>query len=45
MLPLSEVFEEVKKDELYYSNSDGGVTASGGEPLGQAEFVYQLFRG
>jgi pyruvate formate lyase activating enzyme len=43
-MSLGEVFEEVKKDELYYSNSDGGVTASGGEPLGQAEFVYHLFR-
>ncbi len=43
-MPLEDVFEEVKKDELYYSNSEGGVTASGGEPLAQSDFVYELFR-
>jgi len=30
---VEEVFAEVRKDELYYRNSGGGVTASGGEPL------------
>lgn len=43
-MSVIEVFEEVKRDELYYSNSEGGVTASGGEPLTQADFVYELFR-
>jgi pyruvate formate lyase activating enzyme len=43
-LSVEEVFHEVKKDELYYRNSKGGVTASGGEPLSQAEFVSALFK-
>jgi pyruvate formate lyase activating enzyme len=41
---VNEVFEEIKKDELYYRNSDGGVTASGGEPLSQPSFVAALFK-
>ncbi len=40
---VDEVLEEVKKDELYYRNSGGGVTASGGEPLSQPSFVTALF--
>lgn len=40
---VDEVFEEIKKDELYYRNSDGGVTVSGGEPLSQPSFVAALF--
>jgi pyruvate formate lyase activating enzyme len=41
---VDEVFDEVKKDSLFYSNSGGGVTAGGGEPLNQADFVAELFR-
>ena len=40
---VQEVIEEVIKDKLYYHSSDGGVTASGGEPLKQARFVAALF--
>jgi pyruvate formate lyase activating enzyme len=40
---VEEVFEEAIKDKLYYHSSDGGVTASGGEPLRQARFVSALF--
>jgi pyruvate formate lyase activating enzyme len=40
---LDEVFAEIRRDELYYRNSGGGVTASGGEPLRQARFVAALF--
>ena len=39
-----EVFHEVNKDKDYYKISGGGVTASGGEPLSQAEFVAALFK-
>lgn len=42
-MTVVEVFEEVKKDIQYYHNSGGGVTASGGEPLDQADFVAALF--
>jgi len=35
---LEEVVDEACKDELFYTNSGGGVTLSGGEPLSQPEF-------
>ena len=34
---------ELLKDKAYFEKSGGGVTASGGEPLLQAEFVRELF--
>jgi pyruvate formate lyase activating enzyme len=40
---VEEVFKEIKKDEMFYRNSGGGVTASGGEPLMQVAFVAALF--
>jgi pyruvate formate lyase activating enzyme len=42
-ISVDEAFREVKKDELYYRNSRGGVTASGGEPLRQSRFVSAFF--
>lgn len=39
-----EIMEIVKKDRIYYHNSGGGMTVSGGEPLLQADFVRELFR-
>ncbi|UCH71018.1 MAG: glycyl-radical enzyme activating protein, partial [Candidatus Bathyarchaeota archaeon] len=38
-MKVEEVIDEVKKDVPFYKNSNGGVTASGGEPLAQASFV------
>ncbi len=37
-----EVFEEIKKDLIFYQESDGGVTFSGGEPMVQIEFLAEL---
>jgi pyruvate formate lyase activating enzyme len=37
-----EVFEEIKKDAIFYESSGGGVTLSGGEPLAQPEFAIGL---
>jgi pyruvate formate lyase activating enzyme len=37
-----EVMDEIKKDQLFYLNSGGGVTFSGGEPLEQWQFVRNL---
>lgn len=39
---VDEVLKEVLKDKVFYKNSDGGVTLSGGEPLVQADFVENL---
>jgi pyruvate formate lyase activating enzyme len=41
-MTLSEVEAEVVKDEVFFEESGGGVTISGGEPLMQAAFVEQL---
>ncbi|MFC1920220.1 glycyl-radical enzyme activating protein [Chloroflexota bacterium] len=40
---VEDVFKEVNKDRAFYDGSSGGVTASGGEPLRQADFVAALF--
>jgi pyruvate formate lyase activating enzyme len=42
-MSVDEVFDVVIKDKGYYSRSGGGVTAGGGEPLRQADFVAALF--
>jgi len=42
-MTVDEVFKVVKRDFDYYEASGGGVTASGGEILGQADFVAALF--
>jgi len=41
---VEEVFEEVMGDSIYYLNSGGGITVSGGEPLLQPEFTKALFQ-
>lgn len=39
------VLNELKKDNIYYRNSGGGITFSGGEPLFQQVFFEQLLIG
>jgi pyruvate formate lyase activating enzyme len=41
---LEELFEEVQRDQIFYNQSDGGITVSGGEPMLQADFVLALFK-
>ena len=36
------IIKEIEKDYLFYEESKGGVTFSGGEPLMQPEFLYKL---
>ena len=45
LMTVDEVLEEVKKDALFYQNSGGGVTLSGGEPTHQPEFLWHLLKG
>ena len=40
---VEEIAAECLKDRVYYELSGGGVTLSGGEPLGQATFVKAFF--
>jgi len=39
---VAEILKEVLKDVEFYNLSNGGVTFSGGEPLYQPHFVYDL---
>ncbi|WXG44726.1 MAG: glycyl-radical enzyme activating protein [Promethearchaeati archaeon SRVP18_Atabeyarchaeia-1] len=43
VVSVEAVFAEVLKDRVFYETSGGGVTASGGEPTQQPEFVTGLF--
>lgn len=43
-ITLEALLFEVSKDRSYYETSGGGVTASGGEPGLQPEFVSEFFR-
>jgi pyruvate formate lyase activating enzyme len=39
---VDEVMIEIEKDRMFYEQSGGGVTFSGGEPLMQPEFLEEL---
>ncbi len=39
-----ELFNEIKKDELFYQTSGGGVTFSGGECMLQIDFLEEILR-
>jgi pyruvate formate lyase activating enzyme len=41
---VDEVLAEIEKDVLFYDESGGGVTLSGGEPLAQPEFTLALLQ-
>lgn len=41
---VGEVMAEIQKDTIFYDDSGGGVTFSGGEPLMQVEFLCALLR-
>ncbi len=40
----AEIFREVARDAVFYRESGGGVTVSGGEPLAQPAFTADLLR-
>ncbi len=42
-MDAEEVFDAVRRDDMFYQASGGGVTVSGGECLLQTEFVCELF--
>jgi len=43
-MTVKEVLDEVERDRLFYKNSGGGVTVSGGEAMAQYEFVRELLK-
>jgi len=42
MVSVSGIMEEVEKDRIFYDQSGGGITISGGEPLLQPDFLIEL---
>lgn len=40
---VEELYHEIMKDEVFFRNSGGGVTLSGGEPALHPKFVSELF--
>lgn len=43
-ISAEEVMDEVLKDKIFYDNSGGGITLSGGEPLYQYDFSLELLK-
>jgi pyruvate formate lyase activating enzyme len=41
---LLEIMAEILKDRLFYENSGGGVTLTGGEPLFQPDFCTEILK-
>lgn len=41
---VEEVLQEVLEDRVFYEKSGGGLTLSGGEPMYQFTFAYELLR-
>ena len=44
-MTVEQVLEEVEKDSIFYANSGGGLTLSGGEPTMQPEFALEILKG
>ncbi len=42
IVSVSDVVKEIRKDMIFYEESGGGVTFSGGEPLMQMEFLENI---
>jgi pyruvate formate lyase activating enzyme len=43
-ITVDELFTEINKDAIYFDESGGGVTFSGGEPLMQPEFLQSILK-
>ncbi len=41
---VSEIIEVIEKDRVFFDNSGGGMTLSGGEPLSQHEFAAAIMQ-
>ncbi len=42
LMTVQQVIAQLEKDSIFYDESGGGVTFSGGEPLSQPEFLLEL---
>ena len=44
VMAVEDVLSEIESDRVFYKNSGGGVTVSGGEAMAQHEFVRELLK-
>lgn len=44
LVTVQEIMAQISKDSIFYEESGGGVTFSGGEPLSQPEFLLELLK-
>ena len=41
---LDDLYHEIQKDKVYYEQSNGGITVSGGEPTMQSDFILEFLK-
>jgi pyruvate formate lyase activating enzyme len=41
---LEDLYHDIQKDKVYYTQSNGGITVSGGEPTAQSEFIINFLK-
>jgi pyruvate formate lyase activating enzyme len=41
---INDLFYEIQKDKVYYTQSKGGITVSGGEPTIQSDFILKFLK-
>jgi len=41
---LEDLYYEIQKDKVYYTQSHGGITVSGGEPTLQSDFILRFLK-
>ncbi|MFW9928892.1 MAG: glycyl-radical enzyme activating protein [Candidatus Thorarchaeota archaeon] len=41
---LKDLYHEIQKDKVFYNQSKGGITVSGGEPTIQSEFILEFLK-
>lgn len=44
VMTVNEVLKTVEADNIFYARSGGGLTLSGGEPLSQGDFAFELIK-
>ena len=43
-ISVDDIMKKIEKDRVFYDESDGGVTFSGGEPLVQTNFLLEILK-
>jgi pyruvate formate lyase activating enzyme len=43
-ISVEDLMKEISKDQIFFDESGGGITISGGEPLMQPEFLHQILQ-